>query len=119
MTLDPVRRAILRVAVDDYWGMWELLPEIRAALPASSASLLNDAREIVRQMLSEGLLRLVVRDGPLGDPIAAEPPLTDLLIEDDRTWVAPDEGRTQVLVCATRAGESAYYGSGPGPESGT
>jgi hypothetical protein len=119
MTIDPVRQAILRVAVDDYWGMWELLPEIRAALPASSASLLNDAREIVRQMIREGLLRLVVRDGPLGDPIAVEPPLTDLLIDDDETWVAPNEGMTQALVCATRAGESAYYGSPPSPDSRT
>lgn len=115
MTLDPVRFAVLTVAVDDWWGLWELLPDIRAALSAQDqVSDLAGAQEVVRQMLSEGLIRLYVRDGPVGKPLIVEPPLSDVLLEDESSWAVPTAGATQTLVAATEAGEEAYFGGSSG-----
>jgi hypothetical protein len=115
VTLDPVRFAVLKVAVDDWWGLWELLPDIRAALSAQDqGSDLASAQKVVRQMLSEGLIRLYVRDGPIGKPLIVEPPLSDLLLEGEGSWAAPTAGAAETLVAATEAGEEAYFGGPSG-----
>jgi hypothetical protein len=107
--LDPLRFAVLRVAVDDWWGLWELLPEIRAALPPENRDDLASAQEVVRLMLSEGLIRLYVREGPIGKPLIVEPPLSDALLQDEASWAVPDAETTQTLVAATEVGQKAYF----------
>ena len=88
---DAVRRAVLAVTDEDYYGLYEVVWYLRAnhMKGASDNDLIKVAREIVRSLLDDGRVRLVQfrltpREVQLIDPGAI-----DRILERDESWKPP------------------------------
>lgn len=113
MSLTSVERSILRVAVDDWWGLWEVAPAMRSYLPEPYRVDQPFARRAVEGLIEKGMLSVYLRNGPVGTPILIEPPMATGLVRDPASWEVPKPGDTQTLIAATDAGASAYYDRDP------
>ncbi|HET7035568.1 MAG TPA: hypothetical protein VFI42_07800 [Thermomicrobiaceae bacterium] len=109
--MSAARQQSLSMAVDDSYGLWELLWGLHTDFPeAPPARLRSIARQVLAGLVREGLLTLTF--GPAGgaeEPLAREQALAAL--DQPGNWAAPGRlGDPETRFFATAAGERAYFG---------
>ena len=104
------RRTILELAVEDEYGLWELVWRLKTSDPSyTDENVVKLASATVTSLLGDGLVRLYVRkSGESAVPVHDDDALSVLGIP--LNWTEPAEGGAAVLIAATPSGEVAYYG---------
>jgi hypothetical protein len=99
---------ILDLAVEDWYGLWEIAGHFPDGEPASARPPSHDELvRALRELMSCVLVKLAVRTGPEGRAdINRSSTGPDL--DQPEHWRVPEESEPQYLVGATPAGESAY-----------
>lgn len=106
--MTPEERAILDLATEDAYGLWEILPAIAALGPAADLSdVRNRTRRTVQALVSRGWLRVELTAQDQTKEIHPGPELENILA-DPAFWAAQGTG-TEVRVVATEEGEAAYF----------
>lgn len=111
MRLSPAHLAVLDMAAEDYYALYEIPWGLRDLLVEhSEPELRRVAQETVRELEAEGLVALYHRIGMVGEeiPLPSEEVKPALDVEDN--WNVPTASDTaQILILATKLGEQAYY----------
>lgn len=112
MAIPDVDRDILELAVEDLYGLWELVWRAKRRYPETSDS---DVRAIVqdsvRRLLGEGLISLYRRAAE--DNFAAVSPRSaESILTDPRNWDEPRSDPLEFRVGATEQGKRQYHGRG-------
>lgn len=107
--LTPTQRAALELAVEDHYGLWEILWRITGLRPElSSAAATELARADVAELLTRDLVRLYA----LADDDAAvrlDPSETHDRLADPLSWHEPSPGAPRTALAATDLGVHRYY----------
>lgn len=93
--------SILERAVEDYTGLWELLP-----LDASSS--FTAVRAEVQELLKRGWITLFRGISFDGDENVVDSEIDEVL-RDKNSWRVPEGSRAHFRIGATVAGERAFY----------
>jgi hypothetical protein len=106
--LSRAHLAILDLAVEDWYGLWEIAGHVPDHEPSSATALPREELvRALRELLAGGLVELAVRSGP-----DSEPHVTDMSSAPDldqaKLWQVPTVSGPQYLVGATPARERVY-----------
>ncbi len=93
--------SILERAVEDYTGLWELLP-----LDTSNSS--TAVRAEVQELLKRGWVTLFRGISFDGDEKVVDSEIDEVL-RDKHSWRVPEGSQVHFRIGATVAGERAYY----------
>ena len=111
--LDPVERELLSLGTEDWYQVWYALSTAKELLPGlSEAALLQRAKESLRRLVREGLLRIVLFDYIRNEEV----PTTDTfdqLIDHDAMWELATRYKPHVCFTATEHGEQVYFALPP------
>lgn len=101
--------SILERAVEDYTGLWELLPLDTSGLSSSSADSCPAVRAEVQELLKRGWITLFRGISFNGDEKVVDSEIDEIL-RDKHSWQVPEGFRVHFRIGATVVGERAYYG---------
>ncbi len=106
--LSNAEHAVLDLATEDVFGLWDVLWYLRAALGLEEAPAREVAVEAVRSLRDRGLVELFTSDAPGAPdvPVAAGGAVVDVASRE--VWRRPAEGGPEVLVGATEAGARVF-----------
>ena len=108
-----VQNEILKLAVEDYYGLWELFWAIRENYPNYSADeFLEIAQEATKYLLSSGSIILYSRQGADGTEVQMQELDAEEAISNPQNWREPSRNTIQILVGSTAYGEKVYYSKG-------
>lgn len=102
--------AILELAVEDWYGLWEIRYDVARSLNREPDEIFRDELQIrLAAMLSQGLLDAAIWSEATPRPMSADQ--MRHLSTDSGFWASPadSEGDEQVRVAATEAGRKAYF----------
>ena len=112
MSLSRIQHQLLELAVEDYYGFWEIIWRVRNLLPNSTASQLSEiAATALRDLLSRGWVALYRQVLDTGERTPIEPSEVEAVLADPRSWAEPTSDLTPIVFGATEEGERAYYGN--------
>lgn len=100
-----MRDDVLSLLTEDYYGLWELQVQLRSER--------GHVARAVQELLDAGLVEWFHRASDASPAVPAgsgTPPCPDL--DADLPWQVPQPSDEQWLLGATKAGESAYFGTG-------
>jgi hypothetical protein len=103
--------AILELAVEDWYGLWEAngrIPDREAGSRDAVPPTLDELIEALRELLKLGYVELGVRDGPSGPTSELNDPSTWPDLSRQETWALPPGTGRVYLFSATDAGHEAY-----------
>jgi len=105
-----VQRAILDVATEDWYGLWEIYDHAALVLHrAAGKTLREELRRQLRAMMARGLLEAAIwTEGP---PRAVSPDEVRFLPIDSELWGSPMNLHSveQLRITATEAGDRLYF----------
>ena len=107
--MNDLATLILERAVEDYTGLWELLPLTDVTRPSKGLQPPSELIESVRDLLAHGLVAVYLGNWFDGDQkiVMTNPEET---LSNIAYWRPPEGNTEHVRIAATTAGESAYYG---------
>lgn len=105
-----IMRKLLELAVEDYYALWELRLEVKGVYPEKEETeVLQIAEDAVQRLLSQGWIKLFIREGSSNE-VPLEIDKIDETLTERNNWYLPKEtGRPVIVVGATKKGENAYY----------
>jgi len=111
MKMNTYQQKILELAVEDVYGLWEILWRLQSEFPNSStADLRQTAESALRGLLRKGWISVGRRSGGAGETAPLRPAETEAALVDRKNWDEPALDARQVVVGATAEGERIYYG---------
>lgn len=100
----------LELAVEDFYGLWEIIWRFRALSPHSTdPELRTHAENAVRTLLAGGLVALFRRSKVGGEESPVDQNEIEAALSDQSNWDEPKPDSVQMLVGATSLGERVYY----------
>ena len=112
-TLSAETNAILWASIEDYFGLWEVVWELRSEpLNVPDKDCLESAQQIVRGLLGKRWVKLYGRRGVTfkEEPLPEEEWAT--ILADNAAWSEPENANAlAVLIASTDEGEAAYQAS--------
>lgn len=110
MNLKPEEHKILELAVEDFYGLWEVIGVLRSFFPGSDpVEIQQIAERIVKELLLRRLVTVVLRRaGSAQEVVIRDDEIEDVLLSE-RVWREPTADSHQILVAATEEGERLYY----------
>lgn len=117
MHLGPIGRYVLELAVEDYYGLFELLhddPHAPDEMRHASVPqwVLVPA---IAELLGAGLVEIKYRPNPLADLLEVGSDEAGRLLEDPDSWAVPGPTSRIVVVGATQLGEDLLLSLGRPP----
>lgn len=109
MSISPIDRAILDLAVEDSYDLLEVQSRVQDLLSVPEEDAMRITQEHVRQLFTDGLLSVWKAQELGGDEEILPPDEAVQALADDSIWVRPEVGFPRVRILATEAGERAYY----------
>jgi hypothetical protein len=106
--------AILDLAVEDWYGLWEVVGHIpdneprRPSSPSSPPPTLDELIDALRDLLARGFVELGIRDSPSAPGSAVSDPSTWPDLTRHETWAVPAGAEPAHVFTATDAGAEAY-----------
>jgi hypothetical protein len=106
--LSNAERAVLDLATEDAFGLWDLLWYLRAALGLEEAAAREVAAEAVSALRERGLVALHASDaaGAPGPVLPEGDAAGD--VSRPRAWRRPGPGEREVLIVATAEGARVF-----------
>jgi hypothetical protein len=106
---DEVQRAILDLATEDWYGLWEIYNHVARELGRTAdMTLREELRRKLGDMLAGGLLDAAIwSEGP---PRTVSPDTVRALPIDSELWGSPENSVEQLRITATDAGDRQYFG---------
>lgn len=88
---EAIRRATMAVAMEDYYGLSEILWHLRSNYMATATEdeLIHEAREIVRSLIKDGSVRLVRFRMTPTDAWPIDPAEIDQILQATESWRPP------------------------------
>lgn len=112
MTDLDLERIILDLAVEDSYGLPELIARVEGVQPdLSKAEVRQLVRVCVRNMVESGLLLVTRLTVPGGDEPELDHASALEALSDDLEWIDSLHWRSHARVVATERGRKRYYGS--------
>jgi len=106
--MNDVRSLILELAVEDFYGLWELVWRLQTRESGLSRErAVQAARSALAALHEQDLVELY--RGTKGDPLPIRAADVPALLAEETSWEEPKEGTGTLLVGATQKGEEAYY----------
>ena len=106
--MDNVRSLILDLAVEDFYGLWELVWRLQTCDPGLSRErAIQAARSALVALHEQDLVELY--RGTKGDPLPITAADVPSLLAEEESWNEPREGTGTLLFGATQKGEEVYY----------
>lgn len=116
MSPSTIQFEILETAVEDFYGLWEVVWGLHNLLPDSGESGLRSVAEReIRELLAKGWVSLFRRNGAEGEERPLPPDEVESAVLDQKNWEEPKANSMQILIGATEEGERVYYSWGTGP----
>ena len=104
------QREILELAVEDLYGLWEIIWRLRSRFPDSKASeLRNIAEATVRELVTRGYVVLYRRSKAPERETLLTVDEADTILSIQTSWDDPIGDSVQILIGATEEGKHAYY----------
>ncbi len=106
-----LERSILDLAVDDWYGLWEILHTAARALNSSRDDAFRDElRDRLADMMTRELIEAQIWSEAKPRAWSADEMRT--LGADSLLWAPPSESPEELRIGATEAGNQAYFGQG-------
>ena len=106
--MNDFRTAILELAVEDDYGLWEVLWRIKTIEPSlPEAEAVEAARKTVTDLYDRGLVELGRRSGCAWEP--APPEEIRELLSTPASWEAPQSIDEGFFIRSTASGDNAHY----------
>jgi hypothetical protein len=119
MKLNPAEYKILELAVDDFFGLWEVIWSLRSVFPGSNQVEIRDiAERALRELLLKGWIFLARRSAISAPEVLIQDNEVNDVLLNEETWREPTRDSMQILVAATEEGERIYYSKDAGPKVG-
>jgi hypothetical protein len=113
VVLTPVELLIMEHAIEDWYGLYELLFDIEGSPPELQQA--ADRRSVLviglRRLLELRLVELGVRDSRTGIPVMASGEEGAALLEAETSWAYPRGNETVVIFAATPLGDRLWQRS--------
>lgn len=109
---EKAREAILDTVTDDSYGLWEIVWSLKEPLVEEDEEILRDvAREVLLDMLRDGLIEVTRAIGPGREEEALSTAAAEERLLEDKGWAVPAKGEESVRVVATKRGLDLYFGA--------
>jgi hypothetical protein len=104
------QQKILELAVEDVYGLWEILWGLQSEFPNGAQSeLRREAESALRELLRKGWVCVLRRNSTTDEAIQLQPAEASAALADQSNWDEPGIDSAQIVVGATAEGERAYY----------
>jgi hypothetical protein len=104
------QQAALELAVEDDYGLWEIIWRLRTLQPdLPAASLETLARSAVLDLATQRFVDLFRMDDPVREPLSASE--AETILNRAQSWLPPNEQPHEYRIAATDAGKREYYKS--------
>lgn len=111
--MDNVHQAILDLAVEDSYALWEIVWRLRHLFPARPETEVRCiAHQAVQELIASDLIQLLQLREPDGEELPLPAHEVEETLADERCWQAPPDYAPQIRILATEAGERTYYTAG-------
>jgi hypothetical protein len=112
MKLSSAQQKILGLAVDDFFGLWEVAATLHDLLPEHSEMESKiAARQAVKELVIDGLICLYRGNNFSGEEKPLPQEEINAMLWDNKNWDwdAP-KAAEHIRLAATKKGENIYYG---------
>lgn len=99
------------MAVEDYYGLWEVVWRVRALEPEfGDDDVLALARADVLELMERGYVELYGQEELGAQIVPLAPEESERHLQEPNDWQTPQEGRKLLYVGASEKGERRYHG---------
>jgi hypothetical protein len=110
MKLNTYQQKILEWAVEDAYGLWEILWGLQGKFPNRTKTELRQVAESeVRELLRKGWISVSRRSGATDEDTPLQRDEAEAALGEEKNWDEPATAAIQVVVGATATGEHIYY----------
>lgn len=116
MITNPIEREVLKLIVDDHFGLWEILSVVEASAleEVGPDRVRQDAASVVAALVNRGWADLYRYEEADARPIRMSPTEARDVLPHAWSWRAPMPGSPQIRIGATKSGAEAFYASDTG-----
>jgi len=102
-------RAILERAVEDYYGLWEVLWRARREHQEGETDAWLTAEKAVRRLIADGYVILYTGLSFDGDQVSLSDTKASAVLRERDNWKVPQPNQLQYRIGATDSGERQFY----------